>query len=137
MGTCHAFCAGAGQPCGDAGTCIQLKDQNDASVPSALVCEVKCRLEDPTSCGSGGACFESIATPGASDCYRAGKNALNATCMYADDCAAGLGCVGVSAGQYKCKKWCRVGNNADCGGGTCSGFGSKLVINGQEYGSCP
>jgi hypothetical protein len=136
-GTCHAFCADAGQPCGDAGNCIQLRDQTDAAVPNATVCEIKCQLQDTTSCGSGGACYPSAVTANGTDCFRAGQGALNTACMYLDDCAAGLGCVGPSPSQSHCKKWCRVGNNADCGGQTCAGFGSKLVLNGQEYGSCP
>jgi hypothetical protein len=135
--TCHSFCATPGQPCGDAGKCIQLLDQNDAAVPNASLCEINCQLQDPGSCGNGGACYASLETPGATDCYLAGSGVLNAACTYANDCAAGLGCVSVGGAAAKCKKSCRVGNNADCGGQTCTGFNPKLVLNGQEYGSCP
>jgi hypothetical protein len=134
-GTCHAFCAQADQACADGGMCLQLRDQADAAVPNALVCEIACQLQDTAGCGAGGACYPSMQHAGITDCYRAGMGTLGANCTYLNDCAAGLGCVGSGSGQ--CKHWCRAGNGADCGGQICSGFNPKLVLNGQEYGTCP
>ncbi len=136
--SCRPFCTTAGQPCGGAnlGTCIQLKGGSGAAIPNFLVCEIKCQLHEPGSCGLGSGCFQSSITAGASDCYSAGSKGYNQVCVYADDCQAGYGCVGVSGGTYRCKKWCRVGQN-DCGGATCAGFGTPLVVNNVTYGTCP
>ena len=136
--SCRPFCKTPGQACGGSnlGTCIQLKDRNGGAVPNFFVCEIKCELQDPSSCGFGSGCFQSSVTVGASDCYSAGTKGLNQVCVYADDCQAGYGCVGFGGGTYRCKKWCRVGQS-DCGGTTCAGFSPALVVNGVSYGTCP
>jgi hypothetical protein len=137
--SCRPFCTTAGQACSgtNLGKCIQLNGAGNVAIPNFLVCEIKCQLQDPSTCGFGSGCFESSVTPGASDCYAAGAKGYNQVCVYADDCQAGYGCVGVSGGTYHCKKWCRVGQNADCGGSTCTGFSPALVVNNVTYGTCP
>jgi hypothetical protein len=136
---CHRFCSAPGAPCGnDAGLCVQLKDNADAAIPNLMLCEVRCQLQDPNACGGGGVgCFPSSAGTGGSDCARAGNGAVDAPCTYLDDCQAGLGCIGVQGSQAQCRKWCRVGQNGDCGGQTCGALNPPLVINGVTYGSCP
>jgi hypothetical protein len=138
--SCRPFCTTAGQACGasNLGTCVQLHDAKGAAIPNLLVCEIKCQLQDPSSCGFGSGCFQSSVTAGASDCYAAGTKGLNQVCVYADDCQAGFGCIGVGSGTYHCKHWCRVGQGAtDCGGATCTGFSPALVMNNVTYGTCP
>jgi len=136
--SCRPFCSTAGQPCTgtNLGKCIQLNGAGNQPIPNFMVCEIKCQLQDPSSCGFGSGCFASSVTAGASDCYGTGAKGYNQTCVYADDCQAGYGCVGVSGGTYHCKKWCRIGQN-DCGGPTCAGLNPALVVNNVTYGTCP
>lgn len=143
-GTCHAFCSNAGTACTAPGTgkCIQAEDDKGVAIPNAKACAVKCSLVDPNSCGGTnaagtGVCF--VDDAGATDCQAGGTKADGATCT-GGDCGPGLGCITITqngATSNVCKKWCRVGQN-DCGAGkTCTGFGTKLIVDGVEHGTCP
>lgn len=145
FGTCHAFCDAPGSACSGAssgtGSCIAVQNGSGAAIPSFDVCLVKCDLRDANACGGTtaagtGACV--VDSGGNTDCQAApGTHKVNETCTPSDDCGPGLVCVGPSGGTSSCKAWCRVGTT-DCGAGkTCTGFQTKLVVDGVEYGACP
>jgi hypothetical protein len=143
-GTCHAYCDTAGAACGQPGTgsCLQIQS-NGVDVPNLKVCLVSCDLRDANACGgttAAGTAGCVVDDTGNTDCQKAGAVALNAACSATSVCAPSLVCVNVSQGSTTssvCKKWCRVGTS-DCGGTTaCTGFQTKVLVSGTEYGVCP
>jgi hypothetical protein len=143
FGTCHAFCDNAGSACGkpNTGKCYQVKTQAGQPAPNYQVCMVQCDVRDANACGGTTAAGSAACLPdgeGGTDCETAGTRAAGQSCDSANRCGAGTVCV-VTNGQPSgtCKKWCRVGVNADCGGATCAGFQTKEIIRGVEHGHCP
>lgn len=144
FGTCHSFCSNAGVACGTPGTntCYQVQLQDGGAVPNFKVCQIDCDLRDANACGGTNAAGTAACVPdgqGHTDCESGGSVVENGTCSNAARCGPGMTCVS-PVGQpqnAKCKKWCRVGVNADCGGAACTGFSTKVMVGTQEYGSCP
>lgn len=143
FGTCHAFCDNAGGACTapNTGKCYQVELQSGQPAPNYKVCMIKCDVRDPNACGGAGAAGTAACVPDASggtDCETAGARTLGQSCDNANRCGPALVCVVTGGGASgSCKKWCRVGQNADCGGATCGGFSTKRIIDGVEYGACP
>lgn len=146
FGTCHAFCDAPGTACTAAGTgqCIQVQ-AGQTAVPNYKVCLVKCDLRDAQSCGGTtaagtGVCI--VDDKGNTDCQEGGSKKELETCVgngTFEDCGPALVCVSVTSGgntTQQCRKWCRVGMNADCGGKVCQGFGTKVMVGTVEYGVC-
>ncbi len=145
FGTCHAFCNDTSKACTTAGTgaCLNVQNMGGTAVPNFDVCLVKCDLRDANACGGTttagtGACV--VDDKGNTDCESTtGTKTESQTCT-GNDCGPGLVCVSVTSGgttTSSCKKWCQVGT-ADCGAGkTCGGFGTKVIVDGKEYGACP
>jgi hypothetical protein len=138
-GACRPFCAAVAAACNQAGTgkCVQAYTASIA-VPNFKVCEIDCALQDPNACGgSGEGCiYDDLA--GGTDCFPVGTAT---TCSSAStDCAPGRVCVSTGGGtSYGCFRWCRVGSSGatDCAGtGTCTGFGTPVLVKGAEYGAC-
>lgn len=145
FGTCHAFCADPGSPCGEDGTgaCIQVQASGGA-IPNLAVCMVQCAPHDPKSCGGDtnagvGVCL--VDGDGGTDCQQAGTRKENQGCSPQDDCGSGLVCVTPTNASSTCKRWCRVGTT-DCGGSVqCQSFSTKVMVKtasgSLEYGACP
>lgn len=144
FGTCRPFCSNANAACAVANTnvCTQVTLQDGGAVPNFKVCQVDCDLRDPNACGGTNAAGTAGCVhdgQGHTDCEAAGTVAENNACSNAARCAPGLICVYPSnqPNNLRCKKWCRVGVSADCGGQTCTGFSTKVMVGSVEYGSCP
>jgi hypothetical protein len=144
FGTCRPFCAVADAGCGVQGTnvCTQVRLQDGGAIPNFKVCQVDCDLRDPNACGgTNGAGTAGCVHDGEgrTDCETMGTVPENQACSAQARCAPGLICVYPAAQptNLRCKKWCRVGVNADCGGQTCTGFTTKAMVGSVEYGSCP
>lgn len=146
FGTCHAFCDTPGTACTAAGTgqCIQVQ-AGQTAIPNYKVCLVKCDLRDALSCGGTtaagtGVCI--VDDKGNTDCQEGGSKKELETCVgngTFEDCGPALVCVSVTSGgntTQQCRKWCRVGMSADCGGKACQGFGTKVMVGTVEYGVC-
>jgi hypothetical protein len=146
-GACKPYCPagvsadGGGGACGIKGTstCVHVGPPGKP-IPNLSVCRIACDLVNPTSCdvlnapaGIVGCDLDSTNQP---DCFTAA--ATNPPSCASARCAPANVCVTLAndAGSV-CKKWCKVGDNTPCGAGTCSGFGTKLLVNGVEYGACP
>lgn len=143
FGTCHAFCGNPGSACTapKTGGCIQVNASGGTAIPNLTVCRVACDLRDVNGCGGTtaagtGVCM--VDDKGNTDCAMGGTHTAGQACTPTDDCGPGHVCTTVGAATAgTCRKWCRVGTN-DCGGTTtCGGFGTKVIVNGVEYGACP
>jgi hypothetical protein len=141
FGTCHAFCATAGEACTEAGTgaCAQVQSQG-VPIEHLKVCRVRCDLRDPLGCGGAtragtGVCV--LAAEGQTDCVAGGARLEGQTCSPADDCGPGLVCVTAGGGgESTCRRWCRVGQS-DCGPvEQCAGFQTPALVDGVEHGVC-
>ena len=140
-GACHAFCEDAGALCAapSGGPCRQVMNASAMPIPNLTICTVDCALDDPLACGgtSGSgtaACF--VDSVGTTDCSRAGDGQVGDVCTSVSMCGAALVCV-TRSGTDRCARWCRVGVDAACGSGTCTGFVTKVIVNGIEFGACP
>jgi hypothetical protein len=143
FGTCHAFCNNPGSTCTGAklGGCVQVNAQSGAAIPNLSVCRVACDLRDVTACGPASAAGTGVCQVddmGNTDCAEGGTQAAGQPCSPMNDCGPGTVCTtSGSSTTGTCKKWCRVGTN-DCGGTTaCTGFQTKIMVGGVEYGACP
>lgn len=141
FGTCHELCGNPGGKCTSPKTsdCIQVKNTGGAAVPNLAVCLVACDLRDATACGGTtgvgtGVCM--VDDKGVTDCQAGGTKTAGQTCSPTDDCGPALVCV-TSGANSTCRKWCRVGVSADCGGAACNGFSTKVMVGATEYGACP
>lgn len=143
FGTCHAFCETPGSACTLPGTgqCTQLTTFEGDPLANLTVCTVKCAPHDANACGGitnagVGACV--VDEVGATDCQAGGKVAENQTCADASECGPGLVCITPNGSPTSvCKRWCRVGQNADCGGQMCRGFATEIKVGDVVYGACP
>jgi hypothetical protein len=146
-GACKPYCPagtstdGGGGKCNLTGTstCVQAI-VNNKPIPNLALCRIACDLVNPTSCdvanapaGVVGCDLDNTNQP---DCFTA--SATNPPSCAAANCAPANVCVTLANdGGSVCKHWCKVGDNTPCGAGTCSGFATKLLVNGVEYGACP
>lgn len=143
FGVCRPYCANPGGACEAPalGPCVPFANASGAPIAGVGVCRVTCDLRDANGCGGTTAAGTGACYPfddGSTDCARGGTVALGGTCTVADDCGPALVCVVVGQAQSgTCKKWCRVGQTADCGGATCGGFTPKVFAGGVEHGACP
>jgi hypothetical protein len=143
---CRPYCpAGTADAaaCGLSGTttCVYV---GQPAIPNFHVCGIACDLVSPTACDPASA----IATVGCvvddkgnTDCQKMGANTSGQTCTYVSDCAPGFTCVGITFGDggtaSECEQWCKVGTANACPmNKTCSGFQTKVIVGGVEYGSC-
>jgi hypothetical protein len=143
-GACRPYCSNEGAACTAAGTnvCTQVRLQDGGAIPSFKVCQVDCDLRDPNACGGTNAAGTAGCVhdgQGHTDCERVGTVPENGDCSGQNRCGPGLICVYPTAQptQLRCKKWCRVGVSADCGGQACTGFTTKAMVGSVEYGACP
>jgi hypothetical protein len=143
-GACRPYCpAGTadGAACGIMGTTTCLYAGTPA-IPNFHVCRIACDLVNPSACDptpAGGTLAPvgcDVDDKGNTDCVTAGAGTAGATCDGTNLCAPSYVCVNTGMTSV-CKKWCKVGDNTPCGGMTCSGFMTKLMVNGAEYGACP
>jgi hypothetical protein len=143
FGTCHAFCDKPGSACTapKTGGCIQVNGAGSTPIPNLTDCRVACDLRDVNACGGTTAAGTGVCTfddGGTTDCAMGGTRTVNQSCGDTDKCGPGLVCTLTgTATTGACKKWCRVGKT-DCGGATaCTGFQTKVIVNGVEHGVCP
>jgi hypothetical protein len=60
-----------------------------------------------------------------------GSGVAGSACTSLLDCGPALFC----SNEGRCERWCHVASN-ECGGESCVGFGTPLVISGSEVGVC-
>lgn len=114
-GACRPYCSTLNTACTTTGTgmCAELYEGN-AAVPNGKVCTIACDLRNPSAvCGSNNCIYDGSVK--ASDCDKAGTKALYAACGSYNECSQGLACVDHPTWGPECEKWCRVGQNSDCG----------------------
>lgn len=93
--------------------CTELYE-NNAAVPNGKVCTITCDLRNPSGvCGSNNCIYDGSVK--ASDCDKAGTKGLYDACSTYNECQQGLACVSHPVFGPECEKWCRVGQNGDCG----------------------
>lgn len=136
-GVCRPYCGsvGDGAACTEAGTgiCRQLQDNTMKNIPNMLVCSTDCALDSATSCGGTSACIWDTSKT-VTDCYPVPSgNTCSASQPF---CAPGYVCYLPTSTTYACGLWCQVAKNNCTGGKTCTGFGTKIVVGGVEYGVC-
>lgn len=115
-GACRPYCATENTACTGAGLgmCGQYYDPPGTAVPNSKVCTITCDLRNPSAaCGSNTCIWDGSVN--ASDCDTAGTKGLYAACTKYNDCKQGMACVNHPIFGYECERWCRVGQNGDCG----------------------
>ncbi len=115
-GACRPYCTTANAACTGAGLgmCGQYYDPPGTAVPNSNVCTITCDLRNPSAaCGSNTCIWDSGVN--ASDCDAAGTKGLYGACTKYNDCKQGMACAYHPIFGYECERWCRVGQNADCG----------------------
>jgi len=95
--------------------CGQYYDPPGTAVPNSKVCTITCDLRNPSAaCGSNTCIWDDSVK--ATDCDKAGTKNLYDECTSYNDCKPGMACVyDAWFLGYVCERWCRVGQNSDCG----------------------
>lgn len=115
-GACRPYCETVNIPCSGTGlgSCTELATAAGTPVPNAAVCTITCDLRNPSPvCGSNTCIWDRSVH--STDCDKAGTKSLYAACSSYNDCAPGLACVNHPWAGFECERWCRVGNDFDCG----------------------
>ena len=143
LGVCRAPCAAEGSTCAGGGSCRSYASVPDAGSPAApvLACPVTCAYDDEGSCGFAkgallaAACVYDAQTADV-DCARVSEQQIQSGACTADPaCGAGRVCVPQSGGYSSCRRLCKVGDPAACGG--CKALTPARVVAGVTYGACP
>jgi hypothetical protein len=143
-GVCRAPCETSGTDCVGPreGKCGPYPKSETDGGPTVeyTACAVTCDYGDEGSCGFkpgdllAAACVYRPTT-NAVECLKVRNVQLQSGICTADaDCGAGRVCV-PSAGFSTCRRLCKVGDPAACGG--CGAFATPRVVAGVTYGFCP
>lgn len=131
LGVCRPFCSQDMSACSQAGTgtCVQFQDSQMKPIKNFIECLVKCKLDDPSSCGGGteGCVYFSGNDV---DCRPVKTN--TGSCSSGDPmCSPGYVCLSDNV----CHQWCQIGSN--CQSGACQALQSSITVDNVQYGVCP